>query len=57
MVDRHVFGDLALAVLLAFPLAWVALPQGAATHPQTQSISSASSSSARAPEGRIGLFG
>jgi hypothetical protein len=55
MVDRHMLGDLGLAVLLALPLAALAWPQPAAKHPPDASQALAS---AQAPvAGRISLLG
>ena len=57
MVDRHYFGDLALAVLLALPLAGLAKPQ-TVVHQQLAKPAAISTAAAdRAPGGRISVFG
>lgn len=57
MVDRQYFGDLALAVLLALPLAGLAKPQSVAHHPVAKPAAIATASADRSPEGRISLLG
>lgn len=56
MVDRHSFGDLALAVLLALPLAGLARPQPVTDHHVRPSPISASSA-ANTTHDRISLLG
>ena len=54
MIDRHAFGDLALAVLLALPLAALVQPNST----PTKGSSFAAADTHRAPgSGRIGLLG
>jgi hypothetical protein len=57
MVDRHYFGDLALAVLLALPLAGLAKPQTVVHHQLAKPAAISTASADRAPEGRISVFG
>lgn len=56
MVDRRLFGDLALAILVALPLAWLARPQAAAAHSRTPALALSTASADRAPGGRLGLL-
>jgi hypothetical protein len=57
MVDRQSVGDLALAVLLALPLAAIAKSQPASPH-QTASAGAVQIAAAdRTPGGRMSLFG
>ena len=56
MFDRHWLGDLAIAVLLALPLAALARPQPVAHHPAAKSAISVAAAD-RSPGGRIGLLG
>jgi hypothetical protein len=57
MVDRHFFGDLALAVLLALPLAGLAKPQAVIHDHQIAKPPAISTASAdRTPGGRISVF-
>lgn len=55
MVDRHSFGDLALAVLLALPLAGLARPPVTDHHVRLSPISA--SSVANTTHNRISLLG
>jgi hypothetical protein len=57
MVDRNYFGDLALAVLLALPLAGLAKPQTIVHHQLAKPAAISIASADRAPEGRISVFG
>ena len=57
MVDRQMFGDLALAVLLALPLAWLARPD-TMFDPETaaRSVTVSAPATDRAPGGRMSLL-
>jgi hypothetical protein len=57
MVDRHYFGDLALAVLLALPLVGLAKPQSVVHHQIAKPAAISAASADRSPEGRISLLG
>jgi hypothetical protein len=57
MVDRHYFGDLALAVLLALPLAGLAKPPTVIHHQIANPAAISTASAIRAPGGRVSLFG
>jgi hypothetical protein len=57
MVDRHSFGDLALAVLLVLPLAGLARPQTILHHQSAKPAAISTASADRSPEGRISLLG
>ena len=58
MFDRHAVGDLALAVLLAVPLAALAKSQPAPHHHQTASAAAVHIAAAdRTPAGRMSLLG
>jgi hypothetical protein len=57
MVDRHAVGDLALAVLLALPLAALAKSQPAPHHASTVPAAVAIAAADRAPDGRMGVLG
>jgi hypothetical protein len=57
MVDRHLLGDLSLAILLALPLAALARPAPAAHQPATPVAASVAQTDRIAGTGRIGLFG
>jgi hypothetical protein len=58
MADRHLFGDLALAILLALPIASVALPVPATHDASTASAAAKSKPADRiAGSGRISLLG
>jgi len=57
MVDRHAVGDLALAVLLALPLAALAKTQPAPRHASAVPAAVAVAAADRAPAGRLSLLG
>ena len=57
MVDRQAVGDLALAVLLALPMAALAKTQPAPRHTPATSAAVAIATTDRAPAGRMGLLG
>jgi hypothetical protein len=57
MVDRHYFGDLALAVLLVLPLAGLAKAQPVNRHHVSTPSAVSVSSGERAPQGRISILG
>lgn len=58
MVDRHWLGDVSLAVLLALPLAAVALPRASLHKPApAHAVASVSLAGDMAAHGRIGLLG
>jgi hypothetical protein len=57
MVDRHYFGDLALAVLLALPLAGLAKPPTIIHHQIAKPAAISAASTIGAPGGRVSLFG
>lgn len=57
MVDRHSFGDLALAVLLALPLAGLAKPQTILQHQSAKPVALSTASADRSPDGRVSLLG
>jgi hypothetical protein len=57
MVDRHSFGDLALAVLLVLPLAGLAKPQTILHHQFAKPGAMTTASADGSPEGRISLLG
>jgi hypothetical protein len=58
MIDRHWVGDLSLAVLLALPLAALALPQTSLHKAAPAHVAgSASLAGDLAAHGRIGLLG
>jgi hypothetical protein len=56
MADRHLFGDLALAILLALPIASVALPVPA-THDAASAAAKSKPADRIAGSGRISLLG
>jgi hypothetical protein len=57
MVDRLYFGDLALAVLLALPLAGLAKPQTIIHHQIVKPAAISTASADRTPGGRISVLG
>ena len=57
MVDRHTFGDFALAVLLVLPLAGLAKPQTVLHHQSAKPAAISTASADRSPSGRISLLG
>jgi len=57
MVDRHTFGDFALAVLLVLPLAGLAKPQTVLHHQSVKPAAISTASADRSPSGRISLLG
>ena len=57
MVDRQAVGDLALAVLIALPLAALAKTQPAPHHTSAVASAVTVASADRAPAGRLGLLG
>jgi hypothetical protein len=57
MVDRHSFGDLALAVLLVLPLAGLAKPQTVLHHQSAKPAAISTAFADRSPAGRISLLG
>jgi hypothetical protein len=57
MVDRHSFGDLALAVLLVLPLAGLAKPQTVFHHQSAKPAAISTAYADRSPAGRISLLG
>jgi hypothetical protein len=57
MIDRHYFGDLALAVLLALPLAGLAKPQTVLHRQVVQPMAISAASVDRSPGGRVSLLG
>jgi len=57
MVDRQYFGDLALAVLLALPLAGLAKPQTVIHHQVVKPAAISPPAADRAPGGRVSVFG
>jgi len=57
MIDRHYFGDLALAVLLVLPLAGLTKPQTVFHRQVAQPMAISAASVDRSPEGRVSLLG
>ena len=57
MFDRRWFGDLGLAILIAMPIATLALPLPASHQPTASQATKSASSDRIAASGRIGLFG
>jgi len=57
MVDRHSVGDLALAVLLALPLAAIAKSQPASPHQTASAVAVQIAAADRTPGGRMSLLG
>jgi hypothetical protein len=58
MVDRHLLGDLGLAILIALPVASLALPLPASQHPNVATAKAKTASADRiATSGRISLLG
>jgi len=57
MVDRQSVGDLALAVLLALPLAAIAKSQPASPHQTASAVAVQIAAADRTPGGRMSLLG
>ena len=57
MLDRRWFGDLGLAILLAMPIATLALPLPASNQPKISQVTKAAPADRIVATGRIGLLG
>jgi hypothetical protein len=58
MVDRHLFGDLGLAILIAMPIASLALPLPTSQRPTAAPVAAKMATADRIQAtGRIGLLG